>query len=91
MSGCGGFWWHTLPSDTLDSVTHHAVVYALVVGAEVVFINGAHHTELIIYVLECRDAVSHVNTSFEFLVNDFVTLDPSVALLVVDVVLAVFL
>lgn len=66
-------------------------VKMLVVRPKIVFVDGAAHTELIIDVFKLFDAVTDLRVSFQFLVDDFLVLDPGVRLLVVDIVRSVFL
>ena len=71
------------------SVSRH--VGAFVIGAEVVFINGTHDTELIIDVLQSGYAISHLDISLKLLVDDVVPLHPHIRLLIVYIVRSVFL
>jgi len=59
------------------SFTIHAVI-VLVVRAEVVFVDRAHYTKLVVDVLQSRDTVPHVNASLQLFVHNFFTLNPSV-------------
>lgn len=59
------------------SFTIHAVI-VLVVSAEVVFVDRAHYTKLVVDVLQRRDTVPYVNASLQLFVHNFFTLNPSV-------------
>lgn len=83
--------FHLLLSKLSFSVSHHRVIGAFVIGAEVVFINCSNHTKLVIDVLQGRDAVPHLDISFELLVDDIVSLYPHIRLLVIQVLRSVLL
>ena len=59
--------------------------------AEVVFVDGAHHIEVVVEELECGDPVAHMGSPFKLLVHHIVTVHPSIRRVVIRVVHFLFL
>lgn len=75
-------YWHQVVS----SIAHHAGVDLFIIEAQVVSIDGADHTKLVIDVLKCGNPVPDVDATLQFFVDHVVALYPCVRLLIINVV-----